>query len=298
MAARLLLATVLVAMLVAAGWWLMPRQTQAPSETQTQSRTQTRTRTLTVTAVSGRAERKKASGPASPLKIGDVLSPDEVLRTLDGGTVALAIGEDASIEVADDTEVSLGELTDTLSRLTLAGGRVKARVHGREQATLEVEAPGASAVASSRDGEFSVLARGSHAVVASERGQVRITAQSKSVLIGAGQLSTVERSQAPSAPSAIPATLFLKLGKPRALTQREKQTEVKGETAPGAIVSVGGVRIAVGADGTFGATVPLAEGENDVQVVSEDVLGRRERAPFGKITVDSRAPEVRSQVKW
>jgi hypothetical protein len=54
----------------------------------------------------------------------------------------------------------------------------------------------------------------------------------------------------------------------------------------------------VGADGRFTRTVSLREGANDIVVVVEDALGRRQEASLPRITVDSRAPNVAGKVIW
>jgi hypothetical protein len=118
------------------------------------------------------------------------------------------------------------------------------------------------------------------------------------VRIGSGQLSIVERGAAPTAPQAVPASLLLKLGAGGATTTRQKTAQVRGATAPGAIVSVGGVRVVADAKGEFSQTVPLKEGRNDLVVESTDTLGRKQRAQWPRITVDTRAPDARSKVEW
>jgi hypothetical protein len=305
--ARLAIAGVLVLLVLGIAYWSTPRlfQPSAPPAkavatshaVATPEAPPARSRTIRITAVTGEVERQRGGGPGIPVHVGDELQPDEVVRTLDG-SAALSVGELADVQIAPRTAVALGALSDTLSHLKLADGRISAIVHGRPDQGLEVEVPGAEAVATSKAGEFSMLAQGGQVAVATRRGEVRLTAHEKSVVIGAGQLSIVEGAKPPSAPVAIPASLFLKLGRLNATVQREKETTVQGTTTPGAVVSINGVRVPAGPNGEFSATVPLAEGPNKLAVTSEDALGRQRKAVLPRITVDTRAPDLRSKVKW
>ncbi len=253
-------------------------------------------RTVRVTAVAGRAERQSGAGAALPLKVGDQLAADDLVRT-EEGSATLDVGGRADVTIAGHTQVAIGELTEKLSRVKLRDGRISAVVHAAD-AKLQVEAVGTSAVASADRGEFSMLSTGSQVSVATRSGQVTLSAHGQSVTIGAGQLSVVQRDLPPSAPAAIPPSLFLKVSAPRALAQRQKQTTLHGNTIPGAVISVNGLRVTADPTGEFTATVALKEGANDLTVESEDVLGRRERAAVPRITVDSRAPAATSKVEW
>jgi hypothetical protein len=58
------------------------------------------------------------------------------------------------------------------------------------------------------------------------------------------------------------------------------------------LVSVGGTRVVVADDGTFEHTVTLSEGENQVEVTAEDVVGRRVVRRSPPLRVDTRPPAV------
>lgn len=255
-------------------------------------------RVVRVSAVAGKAVRRHAGGAPAPLRVGDVLSADDVVRTEEGGTATLDVGGVADVQVAARTQVSIGALTETLSKVQLADGRIAATVHGGAARSLEVDAPSAGAVANARDGEFSMLSAGTQLSVATRAGEVVLSARGRSVRIGSGQLSVVERDRPPTEPQAIPASLFLKLGAARPLIQRAKTTTVFGATTPGAVVSINGVRVAADAKGEFTSTIPLKEGPNNIAVESGDVLGRSERAAWPRVTVDNSAPDTKTKVEW
>jgi len=93
-------------------------------------------------------------------------------------------------------------------------------------------------------------------------------------------------------------TDFNQLGKPESLVQRERRTTVSGKATPGAVVSINGINAQVDAAGQFNASIPLREGKNRIVVVATDVSGREKKTALPKITVDSKAPSVKSKVRW
>ena len=76
----------------------------------------------------------------------------------------------------------------------------------------------------------------------------------------------LQPGQPPENPSPLPASLFLKVGRPPQGLQRENTTVVSGSTAPGAIVSAAGRTSHADALGRFTITVPLREGRNVLTV--------------------------------
>ena len=176
--------------------------------------------------------------------------------------------------------------------------RASGATAGESDEEEEEAAAGAGAVANAHAGEFSMLSAGTQVSVATRAGEVVLSARGRSVKIGSGQLSVVERDQPPTAPQPIPASLFLKLGAARPVVQRAKSTTVYGATTPGAIVSINGVRVNADAKGEFSTTVALKEGANNIAVESGDVLGRSEKAAWPRVTVDTSAPSAKTKVEW
>ena len=248
-----------------------------------------------VAVVVGGVTRQIADGKPIALHHGEVLGAADIIRTGDG-TATLEIGGVADVEIAAHTEASIGELSDTLAKVHLTDGRIAAVVHGGDHNTLQIDSLGA--VAHTSLGEFSMLSGGSQVSVAAVRGQVTLSAKGRSVRIGSGQLSVVTRDQAPTPPAAIPPSLFLKLGATRPTTQSERQAVLRGTTAPGAVISINGVRVNADAHGEFTATMPLKAGPNRLTVDSADTIGRHAHAEWPRITVEERAAQVHSKVRW
>jgi hypothetical protein len=114
--------------------------------------------------------------------------------------------------------------------------------------------------------------------------------------VAAGEETIVRKGMAPSAPRKIPASLFLKVQRPKRV-QREKTLAVRGKTAPGSIIRVNGVAVKVGDTGEFTSVVALKEGKNNVEVESHDASGRRKKDTV-PVVVDSRGPNVGGDVTW
>lgn len=75
-----------------------------------------------------------------------------------------------------------------------------------------------------------------------------------------GEQTVVAENSAPSAPTKLPSSLLLKLGRPPPSRLRVRQVEVTGSTSPGAIVTVGGTVFAPNEFGRFKSMVALVDG--------------------------------------
>lgn len=251
-----------------------------------------------VSAVAGDAEVfLPGEGRWRRVEVDQTLGPDAVLRTK-RGRVDLGIGTGIDVSVGPASQFRLRELSSRLSKVRLEGGRVTASVDGKGGPELLVQVPGAEAEARTNDGAFAMLRSESGQVtVASSRGRVRVSAGGQEVVVDKGQQSEVAPGHSPLAPGAIPGQVFIKLsqGQQRKLNQRS--TLVEGETARGAVVSVNGIETPTEA-GHFSVRVPLREGENDLEIVARDALGRESRRRVRGIDVDSKPPVLRGRVRW
>lgn len=300
MARRFAIATLLVGLVVLGGL-LLERMVLSGSATPTPPLSLPAPRVVAqkITGTVVRASGKQ--GQWSAVHAGDLLSPDDSLRTADGASAVLALGSAITLQVDPETEVRVGDLAETTSRLDLAGGRIDAEVAGGAGPGphLEVSFRGSDAVAESGPGRFSAISAGDgHVVVASRNGSVELRTGKKRVTLNAGEQSRIDPGAAPSVPEKVPPSLFLKLAPPAAVVQREKQIAVRGDSTPGALVTVNGVRTVVSAEGHFEASVPLKEGVNAVEVRVRSVDGRTQSAALPPVTVDSKPLVVHGQVDW
>ena len=253
-----------------------------------------------VSAIRGRAERQRPGGEWLPLTAGTRLSARDRVRTIGSSTATIELGTAVTITVAESTEVSMGTLTDTLSKVRLDDGRVASIVRGSTDFKFRVEVRGSDMNAETRGGAFSVMSRTPGRVaVATSRGTVAVTANGERVDVAEGKASVVEPGAPPSEPFNIPGSLFLHVGPPPS-HQRAKTAQIQGKTVPGAVVeTTGGNRTVAGHDGKFSQTVSLKYGDNHIVVEVTDVLGRHTRAKLPRIVVDATLErDPTGEVEW
>lgn len=250
-----------------------------------------------VATIAGAVERRPPGGDWVTVTVGDSLSPADGFRTGVESTAVLAIGSSMRVEVTPETEFTVSSLTDTVSGLRLAGGRIAARVEKRGRSELRIEVADGDAVAETEAGEFTALTSGRGDLsVAASAGQVRLSARGSTVKVEAGQQSVAGASEPPSPPRAIPSSLFLKVKRPGEKLRR-RDVRLAGTTSPGAIVTVNGVTVPVDSSGRFEADIELAEGRNRVVFRAVDPSGREEKQRV-PLEVDSQGPRLKSEVRW
>ncbi len=245
----------------------------------------------TVVKITGRVE-KRAGAQWVELQVGDRLTALDTIRTAADASATLDIG--ALVEVDDLTELTVGEISASLAQVVLTEGRVTATTTG--STTIRISTRDTDAVAESGRGRFDVLSSGRGQVtVAATEGDVKVTAKYTTVVVPAGKLSMVAAGGAPTAPSTIPTSLFLKVN---AAAQARDRAELRGETTPGAVVSINGVRAAADERGMFTGDVPLRTGANTIIVSVEDATGRRQQKVIQRHVAVVRPPRLEAQVQW
>jgi Glucodextranase, domain B len=207
-------------------------------------------------------------------KAGQSLAPNDGVRTGDGSYALLVGGEYWDVKMEPGTEVGLGELSASISRLLLEAGMAHARVHGSGRHTFEVRAAASDAQASSDGGAFTMATNGRGTVaLGTESGEVFFAGQGRVVIVRAGQSSVVAPGHAPSEPAPVPRSLLLKVALPGRTTLNTKVITVTGKSEPGALVEVQGRVVTTGNDGTFSTKLNLEEGPNHVEIKAQGVGG-------------------------
>ncbi len=253
---------------------------------------------LKVLAVEGKVQRRGGDLQWSQVHVGQELRADESIRTAPSSRAVLGLGEGGRVEVAPRTEFSVRELSRKVARVRLDQGRMAAALPEGE-VPLRVETPGSKALAESSGGSFVVVSNGhGQLAVAATQGSVRLSVGAASVVVHEGQQSEAGTGGTPSAPHSIPNSLFLKVVRPGASVRREREALVRGETVPGALVSINGQRVASGPDGHFQVQVPLQDGRNKLVVEAEDAFGKTKRVALPPIQVKTKVRGVRARVKW
>ena len=255
---------------------------------------------ITVKSVSGSVQRRAANGSWHQVRVGDVLTADDLIRTGADSSAQLHLGDNVVIGVAEETDMAVSQVSDSLSRVRLDDGRLATVVHdAAEDFRLRVEVRGTDIRAESQDGEFGVQKRGDGPVsVMSKRGSVDVSADGKHVVVGENEQTLIEAGKPPREPSAIPGTLFLKLARV-AVRPGQERAELDGRTVPGASINVDGAPATVTPSGRFDHSVVVREGSNVILVEVVDALGRRMRREVPLITLRQRDEDkLDASVKW
>lgn len=218
--------------------------------------------------------RKGVDGGWVSARQGDVLSPNDGVRTKDGSYAVVVGGELWEVRMESGTEVGIGELSESISRLLLESGMAKATVHGNGRHTFEVRSASGDATASTDAGVFTIASNGKGTVaLGTEAGAVELAGGGRVVIVRAGQQSIVRPGQAPSAPAPVPNSLLLKIALPAAQTVNKRTVLVRGQVEPGAMVEVQGAVVRADEQGRFSTDVKLLEGPNTVDVRARSVGG-------------------------
>ena len=229
---------------------------------------------LKLTQVTGHVQIKKPNGEWADAKNGDALNPSDGVRTDDGSYAVVVGGEFWEVKMEPGTEVAIGELSASISRLLLESGMAKATVKGGGRHSFEVRASKSDAVATSDGGVFTIASNGNGTVaVGAEEGSVEFLGKGRVVIVRAGQQSIIRPGQAPSEPVAIPSSLLLKVALPGRTVVNRSKLQVIGNAEPGARVEVEGHMVRADEKGHFETTVKLVEGQNAVNVVERSVGG-------------------------
>ncbi|MCE9673478.1 FecR domain-containing protein [Myxococcus stipitatus] len=250
---------------------------------------------LELTEVTGTVEVKSGDGSWRTAAVGMALRRHDQVRTDDGSYAVLIGGEAVEFRMDPGTEVSVEDLTKSVSRLLLANGMATAIVRPGVRHTFEVKAAQSDAVATLQQGGVFTMSNNGQGTVAvgTREGEVTLVGQGKVVIVRAGQQSIVRPGHAPSEPAQVPSSLLLKVDWPVDRTRRERELVVKGQTTPGSRVEVNALRVPTDADGRFERKVKLKEGANTVDVRAVGV-GRVEQRERADLVVDTRPPSMKT----
>lgn len=252
---------------------------------------------LKLTQLDGAVQIRRAGKDWQAAAVGDALKASDAVRTPEGGSATLTGGDAYEVRMEGSTDVAVGELTESISRLLLGSGMATARVHGGKH-RFEVRASNSDAVASTRAGTFAISSNGQGTVaVGTEAGEVELSGHGKVVIVRGGEESVVHPGQAPTDPSQIPSSLLLKVRWPQQSELATRTLWVRGNAEPGAQVEVAGHRVTVGDDGQFASKVQLAEGKNSLEVRARAV-GKRETKDARPIVVDTTPPKAVIRPQW
>lgn len=224
-----------------------------------------------VIAVRGQVERQVKEQEWTALTVGQSLAPGDSLRTDAQGQADLDFGGNSKVTVTQSTGLEVRELSRAVQRLRLSRGRVAVAFGHNGERVLRIEDETGKAVAETRGASFSVMANGQALAVATVTGTVNLKVGDAAVDVGPGQRSTATAGQAPSAVTALPLEVLLKIA---ATAQPGLCANVNGRAEPGAEVTVEGERVELADDGRFHRAVLRRAGLSSVKVSVREVDGR------------------------
>jgi Glucodextranase, domain B len=224
------------------------------------------------------------------IKQGDLLTRDDVVRTVPGAHAVLRLSAGGEIELREKVEIRLDHLSAAGSSVDLRHGKVVARV-GDEGDTLAITA---SETRTSTEGPAHVVVQADEhgrVSVASLRGTARFAAAGKTVSLPAGTETHSERGTAPQDPERIPDEVLLQVVWPEG-EHHADVAAIEGHVRPASLVTINGADTPVDADGRFKTSVSLREGTNRFAVEAEDLAGRRRTASQTLVRRPTRPPKL------
>jgi hypothetical protein len=246
---------------------------------------------LHLSDVKGEVQIRHANGAWEKAASGATLQRADAVRTDSEGEATLSGGDAYEVRMESGTEVSVGELSDSISRLMLESGMATAKVK-KGHHMFEVHAAGSDAVASTQGGTFAISNNGKGTVaVGTQDGEVSFFGRGKVVIVRAGQESIVRPGASPTAPTPIPESLLLKVRWPQSGALNKRNLLVRGVAEPGSVVQVAGKAVTVDEKGAFVTQVVLKEGANSLLVRAHSV-GQKTEEDRRDLTVDTTPPKV------
>jgi hypothetical protein len=247
-----------------------------------------------VGSVVGQVEvRRGTSQRWDPLKPGDTLGEDDEVRTGLFSETTLYLRGASAVVVAPDSSFLVGQEVVERSSFKLGVGQIVAAIPRDANREYEFLSHGSDAVATSHQGEFSIINDGGGTVIVDGRdGQVTVQAAGKEVTVTKGRRSMVLAKQGPSSLLPVPSSLALQVKWPAAKLDRTQVT-VSGKTGASALLLVNGILARADKDGNFSAEVSLREGSNKLVINATDGAGNAAVSESPEILVDTRPPEVR-----
>jgi hypothetical protein len=230
----------------------------------------------------------------APVERGTVLVPSDELATGPDGRVVLELTPGTRIRLGPSSSVMVKSVERDAVQLELENGQLQATVRP-DSGAVRVGSHGRQAVAT--QGEFSVGVRGDIMQVAAEKGTVTVTGVDPPTTLAQGQQATVVAQKLET--DRIPPSMLLAVEWPQRSRTRAVTQALTGQTSPGAEVGIDGSfghrSVRADASGHFAIDLPLAEGDNPVQIHAIDILGRETKVSGALAVRDTTGPTLRSE---
>ena len=250
---------------------------------------------LVLAEISGdvRISRSAADLDAKP---GIELLPNDRVGTGPDGRARLSVGDQTEIRLGPSAQVAVQAVNESGVSLELEGGALQATVRP-DSGGVKLSNRGRQVLATIADFEMGVS--NDILQVSVSRGELSASGIDRS-RIAEGEIATIVDRHAEVGP--VPEELLLAIDWPQEARTRAQITRVSGRTQPGANVTLSGSfgRRTISADtqGHFSAELPLAEGDNPIEVRAVDVFGREASVEGMLQTRDTRGPSFQGGVEY
>jgi len=251
---------------------------------------------VVVVDVRGEAQLER-DGQVETIEMDQVLQSSDRLVTPQDGAVELRIGESSFLRVGSGSRVELRSVHTEGVDVVLEDGRLEATIRPRD-GVVQVESEGR--IVRAEDATFAVGVMNGMLQVGTSQGEVRVEGGGVD-RIAAGQEARFVDEYAEL--GEVPESLLMDVSWPEAVPTTEPQKEVEGRTAPGARVKARGPwgerSVYAREDGYFVIEVPLEEGDNKLDLMAEDALGRQSAVIRVDLPpLDTRGPEYKAEVNY
>lgn len=251
---------------------------------------------VVVVEVRGDAEFERA-GEREKVVADLVLQESDALVTGEDGEVELRMGASSFLRLASRSRVEVRSVSEDEVDLVLEDGRLEATIRAQD-GLVRVENEGRQVEA--QDAEFAVGVMNGVFQVSVARGSVET--------LGASGERVTEGKEARFVDvyaeiGEVPASLLMDVDWEEGARTNKDRKRVHGRTAPGAHVTARGAwgarSVYAREDGFFEIEVPLEEGDNRMDLMAEDALGRQ--SPVVRVALphlDTRGPEFEGEVDY
>jgi len=164
-----------------------------------------------VTVIHGPVELSRSAGDFTPATDGDLLSVDDAVRTGDGGRAVVTFFDGSTIEMEPATTIEIDEVSGDPNgsvamsvKQTLGRTWTSIRRLLHAQSKFQLHTPSSNSTVRGTGFITEVLPDGTTTVQTFD-GMVNVTAQGQTVVVAAGQITTVSPNAPPADPAAAPS---------------------------------------------------------------------------------------------
>jgi len=251
-----------------------------------------------VLRVNGRAERRTGEGRWTGVLQGDKLAVDDAVRTGGQSSITLDLGDSSTIELAEQAEVEVRELSGAVQKLGLISGRASVDYRDNGERVLNIENGDGTVVARVQKGRFAVLNNGQLLAVATKTGSVDLSSAGRTVVVSEGKQSVAYAGQTPMTPFEIPVDALLRIADGSCRIQKSGGAVVKGTVSVGARLSVDGQPVTPDGGGRFSIALKAAAPGKKVLIRETDLWGETRETQLTCATAAQKAGIREVDINW